>query len=167
MEEVYKVIEGFDNYEVSNLGNVRNVKTQKVLKGRKNTHGYHSVSLYKNDNASNKLIHRLVAGAFLDNADDKECVDHIDNNRINNCISNLRYATKSENQYNRIMNVNNTSGFKGVSFHAKRKKWDASIKIDGITIHLGQFINKEDAILARITKANQVFGSYKNVCETI
>ncbi len=166
MEEIYKVIIGFNNYEVSSYGNVRNIKTKRVLKPhlRKD---YYEIRLSVCNVSTTITLHKLVANTFLDNPNDKDCIDHIDNDKLNNNITNLRYATKSENQYNRKINKNNTSGFKGVSYHSKTQKWDANIKIDGITVHLGRFTNKEDAIEARILKANQVFGVYTNECEKL
>jgi hypothetical protein len=86
---------------------------------------------------------------------------------LNNHSDNLRYATHAENQYNQQLRIDNTSGHKGICFREKRNKWVAKIQIDGITINLGYFDNKEDAIQARITRANAAFGIYTNACERI
>ena len=65
MTETYKNIEGFENYSVSDYGNVRNDKTGKILQG-KDTRGYLRVDLYKNKTRHNNIfIHRLTAEAFL------------------------------------------------------------------------------------------------------
>ena len=166
MQEQYKTITGFENYEVSNLGNVRIIKTNKILKGSYNK-GYHSVRLSMLGKVSTKLVHRLVACTFLDNPDNKKCVDHIDNNKSNNNITNLRFATHSENNQNASLSSNNTSGHKGVCFESCSQTWNACIKVDGLRINLGFYKNKEDAIQARIAKANQLFGVYTNACERI
>ena len=166
MEE-YKTIEGFINYEVSNYGNVRNIKTKRVLKPNLEKGGYQYVNLYMNKIITLKKNHRLVAETFLDNPQDKKCVDHIDNNKLNNHLINLRYATISENNQNSTISSRNTSGHKGISFHKGNNKWCARITIDGIQINLGYFENKEDAINIRISKANQLFGNYTNACEKI
>jgi len=63
------------------------------------------------------------------------------------------------------MRKDNTSNVKGVSYHKKHKKWQASITIDGIRIHLGYFSNIEDAKQARVDRANEAFGVYTNQCE--
>lgn len=64
---------------------------------------------------SNKtVIHRLVAMTFIPNLENKPCIDHIDNNRLNNNVDNLRWCTYSENGMNKIKQRNNTSGIVGV-----------------------------------------------------
>jgi hypothetical protein len=167
MAEIYKSIVGFENYEVSNCGNVRNIKTNRMLRPRFCGNGYHFISLRANNKTTAKMNHRLVAETFLDNPDAKQYVDHIDNNKVNNNLVNLRYATNKENAQNAKLNTANTSGTKGVYFSKSKNKWCAQIKIDGIQMYLGSFDNKEDAIQARVTKANQVFGIFTNSCEKL
>ena len=77
-------------------------------------------------------IHRLVCRTFINNPDNKECVDHKNNDKTNNHISNLRFATSKENNQNSSIRLDNTSKVKGVNFDKKAKKWRAQIKIDGI-----------------------------------
>ena len=112
-------------------------------------------------------MHILVANAFIANPDGKACVDHIDNIKSNNNINNLRWATNSENQHNKSMSKNNTSGVKGVVWHKGKAKWQSQIMIDGMQIYLGLFTNIEDAKQARMIRANQAFGIYTNACEKI
>jgi len=165
MTEEYKPIQDFEIYEVSNLGNVKNKKTGRILKPNVGNDGYNKLSLMKDKKRCGKKLHRLIAEAFIPNPENKQFVDHIDNNRLNNNINNLRWATNQENQRNRQLNINSTSGVKGVSFDKARNKWSATITIDGITIHLGLYDNIEDAKAVRITKAQQAFGVYINSCE--
>ena len=165
MEEEYRPIKDYSNYAVSNFGNVSNVKTGRILKAVTNGQGYYSVKLYKKGKAKTRTIHQLVAEAFLDNAENKLCVDHVDNNKLNNNISNLRWATTVENSRNAKLSKRNTSGIKGVRFNSNAKKWHAQIYIDGIRIHLGYYDNIEEAKQARINKANEAFGEFKNICE--
>ena len=94
MEE-FRIIKDYENYEVSNFGNVRNIKTGRVLKGV-NSKGYLRVNL-NNGVRKTLRIHRLVGIAFIPNPKNKECLDHIDNNQLNNHISNLRWANLREN----------------------------------------------------------------------
>ena len=78
--ENYIIIDGFENYSVSDLGNVRNNKTGRILKWSVND-GYFFVGLRKHKIKYNQKIHRLVVQAFIPNLENKNCVDHIDNDR--------------------------------------------------------------------------------------
>ena len=161
-----KKIEGFENYSVSDHGNARNDTTGKVLKGRDRA-GYLRVCLMKNKQKHDIKLHQLVAKAFLANPENKKCVDHIDNNTHNNNLINLRFATPAQNQHNRSINKNNTSGTIGVSWNKKSMKWTSQITVNGKQINLGSFINKDDAINIRIQRAKNEFGEYINKCELV
>ena len=76
-------------------------------------------------------------------------LDHKDQDKTNNAISNLRPATNSQNGLNRGLPANNKSGHKGVHWSQNAQKWVAYIKIDRKRRHLGCFDNIEDAISAR------------------
>ncbi len=165
MEEIYKDIEGFDKYEISNLGNVRNKKTGLILKPVISSNGYYTIGLWKNGKRTTKKIHRLIAEAFIPNPENKPKVDHIDNNKQNNNTVNLRWVTSKENNQNSQIYKNNKSGAKGVYYNKQANKWISQIQIDGIIIHIGSFKTLEEAKQARIQKANQVFGVYTNACE--
>ena len=94
--ETWRDVVGYeDQYEVSSIGNVRR-KIQN-LKLNNSAHGYYNVSLSKNGECVTKLVHRLVAEAFLDNPDCKEQVNHKDCNKLNNNITNLEWMTSQEN----------------------------------------------------------------------
>ena len=97
MEEIWKEVENYQNYEVSNLGNVRNKKTGRYLKPNITTCGYARARLYNKDGVKPIMIHRLVASAFLSNPDNKPEVNHMDGNKVNNSVTNLEWCTKSEN----------------------------------------------------------------------
>lgn len=87
-------------YEVSNLGNVRNLKSERILKPVSNACGYLSVRVHLGDRFKTRsfLIHRLVAIAFIPNPEWKTEVNHIDGNKRNNRVENLEWCTKSENE---------------------------------------------------------------------
>ena len=149
MSEIYVNINGFSNYQVSNFGNVKNIKTGRILKPGTTRWGYMYVVLTNNGDISSLTVHRLVATAFIENPENKNCVDHIDRDRLNNNIDNLRWATYEENGQNRTISKNNTSGINGVSFVTSRNKWASRITVNGVKKNLGRFVNKEDAIKAR------------------
>ena len=109
--ERFRVIQDSPNYEVSNKGRIRNIKTGRILKTTLTKNGYELVGI----NAKGQYIHRLVAKEWCPNPENKPCVDHIDSNLQNNNISNLRWATVAENTRNKTKHRNSTSKYKGVS----------------------------------------------------
>lgn len=123
--EIWRVIDEYENYEVSSHGRVRNTDTMKILKGRNEGHGYYAVNLWKNNKGKNHKIHRLVAFAFCNNDNDYDVVDHIDRNKLNNNWLNLRWTTFSINGRNTPLKSNNTSGIKGVRYDADKNRWRA------------------------------------------
>ena len=167
MVETYTKIEGFENYSVSDFGNVRNDKTSRILKGADNGREYLHVCLVENKVRHNKVIHKLTADAFLNNPKNRKCVDHIDNNKLNNNLINLRFATHTQNGQNRSMSSKNTSGTKGVHWNKKNNKWTAQITINGKRINLGSFLDKDDAINIIVQRAKDEFGEYINKCELV
>ena len=95
--ETFVKVVGFENYEVSNLGKVRNIKSGKVLKPHLNHKGYLKHHLSKNNKLKELFLHRIIATAFIDNPEGKPCVNHIDENKLNNDLSNLEWCTVKEN----------------------------------------------------------------------
>ena len=105
-----------------------------------------------------KMFHALVM-----NPPDGMFVDHIDGDRRNNTRSNLRLATRQENNRNKATHINNTSGTPGVAWHKQREKWRAFIMVDYKQIHLGLFLDLEEAILIRKAAEYVYFGEYRRV----
>lgn len=92
------------------------------------------------------LTHRLIWILFNGNIPDKYEIDHIDGDTLNNDLNNLRCVTPSINRRNMKMPNTNTSGYVGVSWDKKNKKWLASaFDIYGIQKNLGRFEDKEEA----------------------
>ena len=95
--EIWKDIQGYEGYyQISNIGQVKNIKTNKILIGDLNNIGYRRVTLYA-PIKKRFFIHRLVALHFCENKDNKEVVNHIDGNKLNNNADNLEWVTHSEN----------------------------------------------------------------------
>jgi hypothetical protein len=106
--EEWKLIKNYENYEVSSLGNIRNIKTKRILKST-NQGGYLIVGLCKNGKGQTIGIHRLVAIAFIENPENKTQVNHKDKNRSNNNVSNLEWNTALENNIHRSENCIQTT----------------------------------------------------------
>lgn len=89
-------------------------------------------------------------------------VDHIDGNGLNNRRNNLRLVSVSQNRQNSTAKSRNKSGFKGVSWDAKNRKWRSQIVANGRTIHLGRFVKLEDAVLAYADGSKKYHGEFGN-----
>jgi len=153
----------YPSYEMSKNGTVRNVATGKIKAIDINNRGYKSVHLYENGKVNRKQIHVLLAEQFIPNPSNKTRVDHIDKNKLNNDLNNLRWATISENAMNCKIPKDNTSGCKGVWKYTHKKTgkitWIAEIRINGKkkTKHAK---TKEDAIKARKQLEEEYFGEF-------
>ncbi len=90
-------IKGYQNYEVRPNGEVVNVKTGRILKKNKTKKGYLTIMLYTNGNGKRCFIHRLVAEAFIPNPQNLPEVNHKDEDKTNNCVSNLEWCTRKYN----------------------------------------------------------------------
>lgn len=98
MNVIWKVINDFTNYEVSSNGDIRNIKSGKTLKKRKNKDGYEIVNLVADGKTITKYVHRLVAEAFCDNPNGEPTVNHLDECKQNNVSSNLQFCSHSYNK---------------------------------------------------------------------
>jgi len=155
-EEIWKDIEGYEGlYRISSFGNVFSIISNKILKLSIDTNGYHSISLRK----KTSRIHVILAKHFIPNPENKKQVDHIDRNKLNNHISNLRWATQGENQANRS---NVTRNYKGIfrKNRCKRKRWIAQIRLNRKAYYLGTFKSEIEAALAYNKKAKEFFGEF-------
>lgn len=109
-------------------------------------------------NTKNYKAHRLaflwMTGDWVDQ------VDHINREKNDNRWCNLRECSRSQNQGNRGIQSNNTSGYKGVSWHKNDKKWNSSIRKGKKTIYLGNHDCRHVAAQAYNVKALELFGDF-------
>jgi hypothetical protein len=145
---VWKVVVGYPNYMVSNKGDVMNRKTKRILKSGIVGGGYQAVLLYENKVVKNLKVHIIVARAHIGNPDRHACVDHIDHDKNNNDVTNLRWCSSSQNSMNRSKRSNTTSTYKGVYYDKKMQEWRAYIRLDGKKKHLGYFTSEVQAASA-------------------
>ena len=139
------ILADYPGYTIYEDGSVISHHTNLAMTFR--THdGYRRAKLVCSDRIKrNVKLHRLLALAFIPNPDNKPLVDHKNRNPLNNDLSNLRWATYSENRQNETPQVGRTSKFTGVSWANKEKPWRACIKIDRKKIHLGYFKTEDEA----------------------
>lgn len=119
--------------------------------GRKDLVGYIQIKI----NYKNYLSHRL-AWFYMTGEWPEHEVDHRNNDRADNRWANLRAATRSQNQGNRLRSRNNTSGFKGVLWDKQSGRWKARIR----QRDLGYYANIEDAAAAYEKAAKELFGEF-------
>ena len=140
--EKWKTIPEFPKYEASTLGRVRNKKTSLIRKMRVTRHGYCAVTLNGDSKRQTVRIHQLVAIAWLGHVRSgmKVVVDHIDNNPLNNAVSNLQLVTTRENS---------TKDKKGPLPTGVGRQtgsgYKAKIKIDGKFVYLGSYTTAQEA----------------------
>ena len=148
--EKWRKIKGFENYSVSNLGNVRN-RFGKILSGSIQN-GYRSHDLRFNGVRRIFKTHQLVAISFLNHRPNgmNIVIDHINENKLDNRVDNLQLVTNRFNVAKSYKNKNTSSKYVGVSWDSWSNKWKASIRLnDGSKLkHLGRFKNEYEAHLA-------------------
>ena len=140
MNEIWKDIEGYPNYQISTMGRVRSLgnnktRKEKILKSCKLNNGYLIVNLYKEGKVKKHTIHRLVAQTFLDNPNNLPEVNHKDEDKTNNRVENLEWCTQ---QYNtnygtRNKRIAKTKSIPILQFSKSGKlvkKWDCSMDIE-------------------------------------
>ena len=160
INEEWRSVNGYANYQVSNIGRVRNVETELILESCNSGMGYYQVRLYKDGSRMFLLVHRLVAHAFIENPDSKTCVDHINHDKTNNTILNLRWVSVSENPMNRTKRQSTSSRFKSVWFNKQRNNWPAQIMLDGKMKRLGSFADEKQAAGKYNEAAIDLFGKH-------
>jgi hypothetical protein len=132
-------------YAVSDRGTVLNLRTEKILNQRVDTNGYLQVNFYGKSKNTSRFVHRLLAKAWIKNTENKPQVDHIDRNKQNNALSNLRWVTCQENMLNR--DCVEFSKKYNVSYHSSRpwpSKWEVTWRQDN-RIRARYFMTEEEA----------------------
>jgi len=121
---------GKGNYEISKQGVVRNKTTGKTISNRYNTYGYAFVNLYDSGRTGTKLISRLLCDAFQGGLKRGFVVDHIDEDKTNNDLSNLQQISYRENVI-RSKKRQPKSGKRGVCWHAGGNMWKSRFRFQG------------------------------------
>jgi len=116
--------------------------------------GYFSTSIKK----QSYLIHRLIFLMFYGYLPKQ--VDHINNNRADNTIENLRESTNTQNQHNTKIRKDNASGFKGVYWHKRMNKWAVSVSVNKKRLYFGCFEDIELAEFVAIEARNKYHGKF-------
>ena len=132
MYEIFMPIKNYEKYyEVSNMGNIRSIRNNLILKPYKTQKGYLKINLNVNGTTKKFFIHKLVIETFKANSENKPQVDHINRIRDDNRLNNLRYVTGKENMANSL--------YKDEKYKKSRKFNNRDRKI--ICIETGQVFN--------------------------
>jgi len=157
--EVWKKIEGHEDYYVSNYGNIKSIKKNKerFLSPYVGKYGYKYFIASKSVKERKTIkVHQAVAVAFLNH---KQCgmdlvVNHINLNKSDNRVENLEIVTSRVNSNK--LHIKSSSKYVGVSWHKRVKKWVSSIYVNGKNVHLGCFDTEEDAYNKYLEKLNTI-----------
>jgi len=138
-KEIIKPLNGYEEiYKISSYGYVINSKGFK-LKLNKNTQGYLHCSISKNGISKTITIHKLIAINFLNYKNDNKllCIDHINNNKLDNRVENLHIITQRKNVSKDVKNK--TSKYTGVCWNKQKNKWTSSYTLNRFQKHIGTF----------------------------
>jgi hypothetical protein len=133
-----------------------NTRYAGAVAGSDNSQGYRDISIDGKRHLAHRLAWLIMTGEWP--VDD---IDHINGDRADNRIANLRAVDRTENMRNAAMRSDNTSGHMGVCWDKRCEKWRAQIKANGRRIHLGLFTALADAIAARAA-AEIAYGFHQN-----
>jgi len=157
MEEIWKKVKGYENlYEISNIGRIKSLRfnKEKILKTNLSTSGYAMVSLWKDKKPIYQSVHSLMAINFLNYkiTTRKIVVDHIDNNKLNNCIENIQIISNRENS---CKDKKSKSG--QYNIYLNSGAYLVRMRINGTKQTFGTYKTIEDAIIKR----NFIINLYK------
>jgi hypothetical protein len=139
-EEIWRDVIGYEGfYKVSNLGRIKSIDRiiphshsgcmtfkERIIKPAKNKGGYLIVILNKRGKTIAKTLHRLIAISFINNDEKKPQINHLNGDKLDNCVNNLEWCTQSENQIHAFKLGLNKGSHKGLfgEFHNRSKKVD-------------------------------------------
>jgi hypothetical protein len=143
----------FDYSPETGLLSWRSLKKPRL--GCVSSHGYLRVKIGRRVYSVHRVIWKMVTGH-----EPPSIIDHIDGDPLNNKISNLRGTDRSGNQQNKRIQINNRSGFKGVSWQSSHKSWQACIMSGGKSHWLGRYKNIDDAVKVVSEARNRLHGEF-------
>lgn len=151
LHELFEYRDGHLFWKVDRRGNKLMGKQASRLK---KSNGYHEVTINKKKYYAHRLIFMMIYGRW------PVQIDHIDGDRSNNLISNLREATNAQNNRNTGIRSTNKSGFKGVSYYKSANRYIAKITVNYKGIHLGCFDTAQEAHEAYKKAAFHLHGEF-------
>jgi hypothetical protein len=140
-------LEEFPDYLIYENGTIKRISTGNYILGNYDSAGYRVVKLFNRDNQRKpKYVHNILMDCFQPTTEKEMLVDHIDRNKRNNNLSNLRWTTATENSRNISKREGCSSKYYGVNFN--QNKWIAAIHVNGKTTHIGSYNTEKEAAIA-------------------
>jgi hypothetical protein len=153
------LIPNFETYDMDAEypHDVTHVASGRVKQWVLQRNGYYSAGLYKDGHVHTMGRARLIAHCFIPNIEGKPTVDHINRDRADDRVDNLRWATHTEQNVNQVYKRrDNASGVRGVHWSKRSAKWQAQIMVGGTQLHLGYFGDIHDAEACYLSKRREL-----------
>lgn len=151
-EETWVNVPNYEPYQISNKGVVRGYG-KRIMKPYLDPQGYYSFKLRQDGKYIKKYLHCLLAESFLPNPFNKERVDHINRNRIDNRLENLRWCTATENNWNSIRHDNELYG---IYWYESRQSYLIKLKINNKQRYIGWRKSLDEAKALRDVAKQQI-----------
>jgi hypothetical protein len=142
-------IKGFEDYMIDRDGNILGKRFKRLLKPAKDGTGYLLVVLMKDKKRISCKIHRLLASQFIENPNNLPFVDHIDRNKLNNNLENLRWVTYSQNSRN--------IDCKGYCWNKQSQKYQVQYALNKKAHYIGLFETEQEAREAYLNAIKDLF----------
>jgi hypothetical protein len=145
----YGLIKDYDNYVIRNDGVVIKISDKREMKNGVGNQGYLRLTLTNEGKHKTLKLHRLLGKAFIDGEDaTHNTIDHIDRNKLNNSLDNLRWATKSEQNINKEQRPSKT-GEQYITLKKQSLTYQVQIRLNRKTVYMKNFKTMEEAIIGR------------------
>ena len=141
-------IPDYEDYFINKQGVIlsKRQKKDRIMKHTLSTHRYYTIMFSINKQQKRFTIHRLLAKMFIPNPNNYPFVDHINRDKLDNRLENLRWCSHIENSQNQSISKNNNSGYKHISWYTTRQRWYVRIERNKKIVACKQFKKLEDAI---------------------